>query len=207
MKLSSKDPSKKPIGELLVEAGLIRPEHIEEALQKQRREGGKMVEILIGLGRLQTNEFVRFLARQGGVPSIDLAHYEIPVQIIGLVQRDFVIKNEAIPIDKLGRLLTVAMVCPLDSDTIQELETMTQSKVKPLLCSPEAIRMAIQRYYPAPGMAGLFKRCLLYTSDAADDLLCVDLGCRRIIKKKKNADRIPHHVHITIDTPHITHTV
>src|SRR5450756_891897 len=29
-------------------------------------------------------------------------------------------------------------------------------------------------------------RCLLYTSDAADDLLCVDLGGRRIIKKKKN---------------------
>src|SRR5680860_1821721 len=27
--------------------------------------------------------------------------------------------------------------------------------------------------------------CLLYTSDAADDLLCVDLGGRRIIKKKK----------------------
>ena len=27
--------------------------------------------------------------------------------------------------------------------------------------------------------------CLLYTSDAADDLLCVDLGRRRIIKKKK----------------------
>ena len=32
---------------------------------------------------------------------------------------------------------------------------------------------------------GLFG-CLLYTSDAADDLLCVDLGGRRIIKKKKN---------------------
>ena len=28
--------------------------------------------------------------------------------------------------------------------------------------------------------------CLLYTSDAADDLLCVDLGGRRIIKKKIN---------------------
>src|SRR5450756_952955 len=32
----------------------------------------------------------------------------------------------------------------------------------------------------------LLKSCLLYTSDAADDLLCVDLGGRRIIKKKKN---------------------
>eukprot|EP00657_Telonema_sp_P-1_P002049 TRINITY_DN14928_c0_g1_i1.p1 TRINITY_DN14928_c0_g1~~TRINITY_DN14928_c0_g1_i1.p1 ORF type:complete len:110 (+),score=67.17 TRINITY_DN14928_c0_g1_i1:130-459(+) len=30
--------------------------------------------------------------------------------------------------------------------------------------------------------------CLLYTSDAADDLLCVDLGGRRIIKKKKEID-------------------
>ena len=34
--------------------------------------------------------------------------------------------------------------------------------------------------------AAPFRGCLLYTSDAADDLLCVDLGGRRIIKKKKN---------------------
>ena len=32
--------------------------------------------------------------------------------------------------------------------------------------------------------AGARMICLLYTSDAADDLLCVDLGGRRIIKKK-----------------------
>ena len=39
---------------------------------------------------------------------------------------------------------------------------------------------------PAAGLiAALFWYCLLYTSDAADDLLCVDLGGRRIIKKKK----------------------
>src|SRR5450756_3256247 len=36
---------------------------------------------------------------------------------------------------------------------------------------------------------GKYKRCLLYTSDAADDLLCVDLGGRRIIKKKKKRER------------------
>src|SRR5450756_3123459 len=34
-------------------------------------------------------------------------------------------------------------------------------------------------------LLSLHKDCLLYTSDAADDLLCVDLGGRRIIKKKK----------------------
>ena len=41
----------------------------------------------------------------------------------------------------------------------------------------------------------LHDACILYTSDAADDLLCVDLGGRRIIKKKKQA----HHTIIVID--------
>src|SRR5450756_2975112 len=38
-------------------------------------------------------------------------------------------------------------------------------------------------FFDWPG--GRQRICLLYTSDAADDLLCVDLGGRRIIKKKK----------------------
>src|SRR5450756_3101030 len=39
-----------------------------------------------------------------------------------------------------------------------------------------------------------FSCCLLYTSDAADDLLCVDLGGRRIIKKKKKKELIHNHI-------------
>ena len=38
-------------------------------------------------------------------------------------------------------------------------------------------------------MTIFIKSCLLYTSDAADDLLCVDLGVLRIIKKKKKNSR------------------
>ena len=38
------------------------------------------------------------------------------------------------------------------------------------------------------------RTCLLYTSDAADDLPCVDLGGRRIIKKKNHQT---HHKHDT----------
>eukprot|EP00657_Telonema_sp_P-1_P012411 TRINITY_DN8962_c0_g1_i2.p1 TRINITY_DN8962_c0_g1~~TRINITY_DN8962_c0_g1_i2.p1 ORF type:complete len:138 (+),score=40.10 TRINITY_DN8962_c0_g1_i2:332-745(+) len=42
----------------------------------------------------------------------------------------------------------------------------------------------------AGGDAWWYKSCLLYTSDAADDLLCVDLGGRRIIKKKKHVSEL-----------------
>ena len=41
--------------------------------------------------------------------------------------------------------------------------------------------------------------CLLYTSDAADDLLCVDLGGRRVIKKKHNKQQTTRGVQ-TINT-------
>ena len=42
--------------------------------------------------------------------------------------------------------------------------------------------------------------CLLYTSDAADDMQCVDLGGRRIIKKKWNMLKIELFGHIYLNT-------
>ena len=49
-----------------------------------------------------------------------------------------------------------------------------------------------------PRVSESSRPCLLYTSDAADDLLCVDLGGRRIIKKKKN-NKIHFHLATTAD--------
>src|SRR5450756_2789743 len=50
----------------------------------------------------------------------------------------------------------------------------------------QAGKPAWTRHYRIGSRPTRCKACLLYTSDAADDLLCVDLGGRRIIKKKKN---------------------
>ena len=53
--------------------------------------------------------------------------------------------------------------------------------------TPASVLAAQHRKQAEPGS------CLLYTSDAADDLLCVDLGGRRIIKKKKQVKSSNHH--------------
>ena len=45
---------------------------------------------------------------------------------------------------------------------------------------------------------GLEYICLLYTSDAADDLLCVDLGGRRIIKKNTFHHILHPHFHLLL---------
>ena len=59
---------------------------------------------------------------------------------------------------------------------------------------------------------GLSLACLLYTSDAADDLLCVDLAGRRIIKKQKKKQHTtfnsvptsPQQVHTQPEVPNST---
>ena len=52
---------------------------------------------------------------------------------------------------------------------------------------------------------GMHRACLLYTSDAADDLLCVDLGGRRIIKKKKYLKKKNKHISETPKTNEYTY--
>jgi len=48
----------------------------------------------------------------------------------------------------------------------------------------DSLSSAVKFAKQVADLVGMFKICLLYTSDAADDMQCVDLGGRRIIKKK-----------------------
>ena len=50
----------------------------------------------------------------------------------------------------------------------------------------------MRSHAPVPGGLRWVTTCLLYTSDAADDLLCVDLGGRRNIKKKRKKKKSTH---------------
>jgi len=135
------------IGEMLLQEGLISQVQLEEALKMQRDQGGKVVENLIALHHLDTRTFLNFLSRQPGTASINILNYTIPEEIIQLVPAEFALKHEILPIDKLGRDLTVGMACPLDKATVSKLEEMTKLRVRPLLVSFNDIRVALERYY------------------------------------------------------------
>ncbi|NIA13331.1 MAG: HDOD domain-containing protein [Nitrospiraceae bacterium] len=141
--------AKKRIGELLVEEGLITSTQLAEALEAQKQRGGKTVQILISLGALDTESFVRFLAHQPGVASIDLENYDVSPETLQTVPRELIEKHEIFPIDKMGKRLTLGMACPLDAETIRNIEKISGLKVKPILCPAEDIQAAIARYYPS----------------------------------------------------------
>ena len=140
--------ARRRIGELLVKEGLVTEKQLAEGLETQKNKGGKLVDILITYGYLKADDFVRFLAKQPGIASIELSNYQIPSHVVALVPGEIVAKHEVFPIDKMGKLLTLGMACPLDGKTIDHISEITGLRVKPILCSPRDIREAIRRYYP-----------------------------------------------------------
>lgn len=136
----------KRIGELLVEKEVISPAQLKEALGRQRETGGKIVEVLIGMGYLRPADFTRFLARMG-IPAVDLCQFDIPDEFITLVPPELAHKHEVVPIDMLGSRLTLAMACPLDRAALSEIASATGKQVKPVLCAAGDVRAALDRYY------------------------------------------------------------
>lgn len=139
--------AKKLLGQMLIYEGLIEPHELEAALVQQQETGKRLGDTLEDMGFLKHSQFEQFISSQPGVASIDLHHYSIPVEVVRTVPREFAVANQIFPIDKLGKLLTVAMVCPLDSKSINELQDLTGLRVKALRCSVGAIAACITEYY------------------------------------------------------------
>lgn len=136
------------MGELLVDSGVITRNQLDDALSAQVRQGGKIAKTLVGLGYLDMQTFIRFVAREAGVGIIDLLNYEVKDECINLVPRDMAVQHELLPVERLGPVLTVAMVCPLNTKALYEIESHTGLKVRPVMCTPEALSYSIKRHYP-----------------------------------------------------------
>ena len=146
-------PRVKPgrIGELLIAGGLVNDEQLQEALAFQKENGGKTFELLIELGHLDKDELHTYLSQQKGVASIDLSLYDINEDLVKLIPQEIARENLVLPIDKMGKLFTVGMACPLDTDTVAKVQEITGLRVKAMLCKLDDILAAVNRYYKADG--------------------------------------------------------
>lgn len=145
-----KTPTKKFIGQLLVEAGIVTHVQVAKALHEQEQRGGRLVSILFQLGYLDELSFFQFLAKQPGLAGIEVSRYHPTPALSALVPRDFAVQREVLPLDRLGRVLSAGMVCPLDTATVEDLERLTGLCVRTLLCSASDFRNNLKRYYPEP---------------------------------------------------------
>jgi len=138
----------KRLGELLLEANLITPADLAEAVDEQRRTGQMLGETLIRLGRLSETALLECLRDQLGLPLVDLDETVPDESAIALVKEDVARKYVALPLELAGRSsLIVAMADPLNVAAIEDLRFHAGLFIKPVLAAPSRILEAIQRTY------------------------------------------------------------
>jgi type IV pilus assembly protein PilB len=146
------------LGDLLVKAKLITPEQVDAALLSQRTDGGKFGEALIRIGAATEQDITETLSQQFGVPSIDLAHFEIDPAIIKVVPGEVARKYGALPVNKTGATLTIAMSDPTNVFAMDDIKFMTGYNVEPVVASESSLRRAIDKHYGTPRSVVLKER-------------------------------------------------
>jgi type IV pilus assembly protein PilB len=159
------------IGQLLLAANLVTEEQLQEALNLQKKEGGRLGSKLVKLGYITTEKLVSFLSKQFGVPSINLSDYTIAPSVLKLIPAEMAKKYLIIPVARVGATLTVAMADPSNIFAIDDMKFMTGYNVEVVVATEESIIKAISKYYAGKG-SGLIKS---RTSTASSMLQSQDL--------------------------------
>ena len=113
------------LGDILLAAGLISPEHLELALREQGQTGEKLGAILQRLGVVTEKEIARILASQAGVPHVSLREEWIQREAVELIPADFAEQERVFPIAIRGKTLVLAMANPLDLECIDAAGLLT----------------------------------------------------------------------------------
>jgi type IV pilus assembly protein PilB len=121
------------IGELLLKEKRITTVQLQEALNYQKSNGGKLGLNLIKLGFLKDEEITSLLSRQYGVPSINLSQFDVDPAIIKLIPTDTAQKYEIIPLSRSGATLTIAMTDPTNVFAMDDIKFMTGYNVEPVV--------------------------------------------------------------------------
>ncbi len=135
------------LGDLLVEASKITSQQLQEGLNAQRQEGGRLGTHLVRLGFMTDSELVEFLADRYGVPAVDLTDLEIDEAIIQLVPAEVSRKYTVLPVAKTGAKLTIAMADPTNVFAMDDIKFMTGYTVEPVVASDTALREAIDEHH------------------------------------------------------------
>jgi len=135
------------LGEMLIKAGLLTPQKLQEALEYQKTHGGKLGVNLVKLGFVKEEDITRVLSQQYGVPAVNLSKLEIDDGVVKLIPSEVAQKYLIMPVSRTGATVTIAMVDPTNVFAMDDIKFMTGYNVEPVVASELAIKEAIDRYY------------------------------------------------------------
>jgi len=137
----------KRIGDLLVKENLLSQDQLAKAKDEARRSGQRLGAQISKLGYLQETELNDFVAKQYGVPAIDLEEFEIDPAVIRLIPEDVATKHQILPVNRAGSTLIIATADPSNIFAIDDIKFLTGYNVEVVVATEEALKRSIDRYY------------------------------------------------------------
>ncbi len=138
------------IGDVLIAAGAITEEQLQEALAYQKENGGKLGNVLVELGFISDQILITLLTQQLGIDYISLKGAKIEDSVVHLVPEPMIAKYRVMPVEidpDNPNILKVAMSDPQDLDAIDDISLVTNLQVEPMLANESDINDAIGKYY------------------------------------------------------------
>jgi general secretion pathway protein E len=139
--------SRKDLGKILAEAGLINEEQLQRATDLQQKTGNKMELILVQQRFVTPQQLAFFLSLQLGVPFVDLRRHGIKADAVRLIPESVARKYGVIPVDTTDGAIVVAMEDPKDVEAIEELTAVTMKRIEPVISTAQDIQEMIDLNY------------------------------------------------------------
>lgn len=138
--------ARKPLGDILVAAGLLTPEQLTEALAVHKRSTMRLGEVLVGLGYLTETDVARVLAEQLKIPFLPEHELQVDLAAARLIPPAVARAKLILPLREVFGRLTVAMADPLDVFSLDEIQHLTKKTIDPVVSTRSGIERATNQY-------------------------------------------------------------
>jgi type IV pilus assembly protein PilB len=135
------------MGELLVRDNLISAEQLKQARADANAKGSRLGSEITQLGFLEESELTEFVAKQYGVPSINLDDFDVDPEVVALIPEDVALKHNVVPVNRAGSTLIVATADPSNIYALDDIKFLTGYNIQAVVASEEAIKRGIEKYY------------------------------------------------------------
>ena len=149
---------KKKLGEMLLEDGLITEEQLRQALTEHKRAGVKLGQYITRNGMINEDTMVDMLSRQLKIDKYTPAAYPLDMGLTALIPVEMAQKHQVAPLRKRARLLTVAVMDPLNISTLDAIEMSTNCEIAPVVCTERELNQLISSLYGVQsGLGGIME--------------------------------------------------
>ena len=142
------NPQFQRIGEILVHAGKISDDQLNEALAQQKNTHEKLGQVLIDMGMIQEDDLITAYSMQLGYRKADnFLLLEAKPEVVALIPEDFARSNSVLAVQRSKKNLIVAMEDPEDIAAVDSIKRLTDLEPDIVVVGPSLLAKAMDQLY------------------------------------------------------------